>query len=65
MASCLKTAVRVQRRQVMNAQQRAEMGRLVVPREEWMELDTRNTHPLLLFFYSLLPWAVAPRRGAR
>ena len=57
--------VRVQRRQVMNAQQRAEMGRLVVPREEWMELDTRNTHPLLLFFYSLLPWAVAPRRGAR
>ena len=35
-------------------------GRLVVPREEWVHLDAR-THPVLQFFYSLVPWYVPPR----
>ena len=36
-------------------------GRLVVPRDEWVELRS-DTHPLLQFWYSLLPWTVAPSR---
>jgi len=35
-------------------------GRLVVPREERLQLDPR-THPLKQFFLSLLPWAEMPR----
>jgi hypothetical protein len=34
-------------------------GRLVLPREEWVVID-RTMHPVLKFFYSLLPWVVAP-----
>ena len=36
-------------------------GRLVVPREERLQLDL-NTHPLKQFFLSLLPWAMPPAR---
>lgn len=36
-------------------------GRLVVPRHERTQL-TRETHPLKLFFYSLIPWAMPPAR---
>ena len=50
--------VRVARRQL-----RPE-GRLVVPRDEWRELDAA-THPFVQFFVSLLPWTVAPREWAR
>jgi len=34
-------------------------GRLVVPREERLQLDP-HTHPLKQFFLSLLPWAMPP-----
>lgn len=34
-------------------------GRLVVPREERLQLDP-HTHPLKQFFLSLLPWAEMP-----
>jgi len=40
-------------------------GRLVVPRDEWVTLRP-GTHPFLQFWYSMLPWTVAPhppRRG--
>jgi hypothetical protein len=40
--------------------QRQMMGRLVVPREEWVELD-RTRHPIVQFFHSLLPWVVVTR----
>ena len=51
--------VRVARRP--NALERQAMGRLVVPREEWVELD-RSRHPVVQFFLSLLPWVVVTRR---
>ena len=43
------------------AQRRAPRlpGRLVVPREERLQLDP-HTHPLKQFFLSLLPWAEMP-----
>ena len=40
-------------------------GRLVIPRDEWVTLRP-DTHPFLQFWYSMLPWTVAPhppRRG--
>ena len=40
--------------------QRQMMGRLVVPRDEWVELD-RTRHPIAQFFHSLLPWVVVTR----
>jgi hypothetical protein len=40
-------------------------GRLVVPRAERLQLSSQ-THPLLQFFYSLIPWAMPPpNRRAR
>ena len=36
-------------------------GRLVVPRRERLQLRAQ-THPIVQFFLSLLPWAMAPHR---
>jgi len=36
-------------------------GRLVVPRRERLQLRAQ-THPVVQFFLSLLPWAMAPHR---
>ena len=48
-------------RWVRQAAAERPVGRLVVPREERLQLQ-RGTNPLVQFFYSLLPWAMAPPR---
>ena len=44
------------------AARRAQMGRLVVPRDEWEVLEEGAGSGIARFFKSLLPWVVVEKR---